>query len=97
MAFVLVAGAAVVLAACSSGSSSSPTTRASSPPTTAARASTTTTGAAPKNGLPPIRHVFVIVLENEGYENTFGTPSADPYLAGSTTGSASTPTSTTSP
>jgi len=30
---------------------------------------------------PPIRHVFVIVLENESYESTFGDPSADPYLA----------------
>jgi hypothetical protein len=28
-----------------------------------------------------IRHVFVIVLENEGYAATFGNPSADPYLA----------------
>ena len=31
--------------------------------------------------LPPIRHVFVIVLENENYAETFGDPSADPYLA----------------
>lgn len=30
---------------------------------------------------PKIRHVFVIVLENQGYAATFGTPSADPYLA----------------
>ena len=30
---------------------------------------------------PPVRHVFVIVLENEGYAATFGNPSADPYLA----------------
>jgi hypothetical protein len=30
---------------------------------------------------PPIRHVFVIVLENQGYAATFGNPSADPYLA----------------
>ena len=30
---------------------------------------------------PVIRHVFVIVLENQGYAATFGTPSADPYLA----------------
>jgi hypothetical protein len=28
-----------------------------------------------------IGHVFVIVLENEGYASTFGNPSADPYLA----------------
>jgi hypothetical protein len=30
---------------------------------------------------PKIRHVFVIMLENEGYAATFGNPSADPYLA----------------
>lgn len=30
---------------------------------------------------PPVRHVFVIVLENEGYTATFGNPVADPYLA----------------
>src|SRR5438552_16124631 len=27
---------------------------------------------------PSIRHVFVIVLENEGYGATFGNPAADP-------------------
>ncbi len=32
-------------------------------------------------GLPGIRHVFVIMLENEGYASTFGSPSNDPYLA----------------
>ncbi len=32
-------------------------------------------------GLPPIRHVFVIMLENQGYAATFGDPAADPYLA----------------
>jgi hypothetical protein len=31
--------------------------------------------------LPKVRHVFVIVLENEDYASTFGEPSADPYLA----------------
>lgn len=31
--------------------------------------------------LPPIHHVFVIVLENETSTSTFGDPSADPYLA----------------
>jgi hypothetical protein len=29
----------------------------------------------------PIRHVFIIVLENKGYETTFGSGSAAPYLA----------------
>jgi phosphatidylinositol-3-phosphatase len=31
--------------------------------------------------LPPVKHVWVIVLENEDYAHTFGSPSADPYLA----------------
>jgi phosphatidylinositol-3-phosphatase len=31
--------------------------------------------------LPPVRHVFVIMLENQRYTATFGNPSADPYLA----------------
>jgi hypothetical protein len=31
--------------------------------------------------LPPVQHVFVIMLENEDYASTFGDPSADPYLA----------------
>jgi hypothetical protein len=33
-------------------------------------------------GLPPIRHVFVINLENKGYTGTFGPGSAAPYLSG---------------
>ena len=32
--------------------------------------------------LPPIKHVFVIVLENESYSATFGDRAAYPYLAG---------------
>jgi hypothetical protein len=31
--------------------------------------------------LPKVRHVFVILVENQGYKETFGNPSADPYLA----------------
>ncbi|MHB8293962.1 MAG: alkaline phosphatase family protein [Acidimicrobiales bacterium] len=30
---------------------------------------------------PPVRHVFVIMLENQGYAPAFGNPSADPYLS----------------
>ncbi|HUY64024.1 MAG TPA: alkaline phosphatase family protein [Acidimicrobiales bacterium] len=33
------------------------------------------------SAVPPIKHVFVIVLENETSTSTFGNPSADPYLA----------------
>lgn len=31
--------------------------------------------------LPPVKHVFIIVLENKGYAETFGTNSAAPYLS----------------
>jgi phosphatidylinositol-3-phosphatase len=31
--------------------------------------------------LPPIKHIWVIVLENQDYADTFGDPAADPYLA----------------
>ena len=30
---------------------------------------------------PPIKHVWYIDLENEGLSQSFGDPSADPYLA----------------
>ena len=30
---------------------------------------------------PPIKHVWYIDLENEGYNQSFGDPAADPYLA----------------
>src|SRR3954447_17964686 len=30
---------------------------------------------------PPIKHVFVITLENKGFDETFGPSSAAPYLA----------------
>jgi phosphatidylinositol-3-phosphatase len=33
------------------------------------------------SSLPAIRHVFVIMLENDGYAATFGSPTKDPYLA----------------
>ena len=33
------------------------------------------------SALPAVRHVFVIMLENNGYAATFGSPTKDPYLA----------------
>jgi hypothetical protein len=42
-------------------------------------ASTSAVGA--PTTLPPLHHVFVIVLENETSTSTFGDPTADPYLA----------------
>jgi hypothetical protein len=41
----------------------------------------TAAGAAAKAKLPPIKHVFVINLENKGYEETFGASSPAPYLS----------------
>jgi len=67
LAVALVGTLAVLMAACSSGSSTSTTT--------------TKAASGPSTGLPPIHHVFVIVLENEGYGITFGNPTADSYLA----------------
>ncbi|HVA22183.1 MAG TPA: alkaline phosphatase family protein [Candidatus Micrarchaeia archaeon] len=38
--------------------------------------------AGPARGLgPPIRHVFVITLENTSFASSFGDPASDPYLA----------------
>jgi len=84
-----VTAVAVLLAtaACSStaqGPSAPSTSRAATHPAVTTPATTSATASVPSaaTGLPPIRHVFVIVLENEGYASTFGTPSDDPYLAG---------------
>ena len=41
----------------------------------------TSAGSAAPGGLRAVRHVWVIELENQGYAQSFGTPSADPYLA----------------
>ena len=38
-------------------------------------------GSAAPGSLREVRHVWVIELENQGYTQSFGTPSADPYLA----------------
>ena len=46
-----------------------------------AAASAPSTQAATARPAPKIGHIFVITLENEGYAQTFGSPSADPYLA----------------
>ena len=67
---------AVLAAACSSGGSSTATTE-----TTLATGKALPAAVSPSTGLPPIRHVFVIVLENEDYADTFGDPGADPELA----------------
>jgi len=76
LAFALTGALAVLAAACSSGSSSTATTA-----TTLATGKARPPAVSTSTGLPPIRHVFVIVLENEGYADTFADASSDPYLA----------------
>ncbi len=64
--------AALVLTSCSSGTgSASPSTVA--PTTTGTKVTGT--------GLPAVRHVFVIVLENKSYSETWGPDPGAPYLA----------------
>src|SRR5690242_3002925 len=67
----------LVLAACTS-----PAGRLGSGAGTAARdAGSGSAAAGGRQGLSPVRHVWVIELENQGYAQSFGTPTADPYLA----------------
>jgi hypothetical protein len=68
---------ALALAACSSGGTASTSTTS----TTVKATTSTTTPSVSGTGLPAIKHVFVIVLENEGYATTFASPANDPYLA----------------
>jgi phosphatidylinositol-3-phosphatase len=75
---------ALVTAACSQGGAASTSTRAEHLPPASSSPSTstsTTTSTLAADGLPPIRHVFIMVFENEGYATTFGDPTNDPYLA----------------
>ena len=81
---VLLTLVAVVAAACSStptGAPSATSSTAAAPSSSTIPTTSTATSTTSADGLPAIRHVFVIVLENEGYTTTFGTPSNDPYLA----------------
>ena len=63
----------LVLAGCASQGEGTGTTGTSAGPGSAAPGS--------RHGLSAARHVWVIELENQGYQQSFGTPSADPYLA----------------
>src|SRR5579875_3490535 len=75
MSLVLAAAAVTLLAACaSSGATKNGRTTATNRQAAAK--------AKPAYKLPPVRHLFVIMLENESYGATFGDPSAFPYLAG---------------
>ncbi|HYV80567.1 MAG TPA: hypothetical protein VE979_20790, partial [Streptosporangiaceae bacterium] len=64
----------VVLAACTS-------TAGRPGPGTGTAGTPAGSGPAAPGGLRALRHVWVIELENQGYTQSFGTLSADPYLA----------------
>jgi hypothetical protein len=66
--------AALTLASCSSPAQSAGTTSTTGPP-----ASTATTAVA-VGAPPPIHHVFLIVLENKSYAETWGPDPGAPYL-----------------
>ncbi len=88
LAVTVVVTVAVVLGGCAS--STRPASAGSS--TSVGSSGTSSTVGAPTTStqhafhLSDIRHVFVIVLENESYAATFGTPSNDPYLASTLVG-----------
>lgn len=72
-------GGSAASSGASSGASSA-TTMATTTPTTATTPTTSTTPATTNPyGLPAIRHVFVIMLADQGYSQTFG--STDSYLS----------------
>lgn len=72
---VLVAASTLALVGCNSSSSSS-----SSNPATTSTAACTPTTQYTETAPPPIEHVFVIVLENKSFEETFGAASPAVYL-----------------
>jgi phosphatidylinositol-3-phosphatase len=57
------------------------TVTAAAPSTTTSGAGTSTTPAANPSGLPPVKHVFLIVLSGQGYQQMYGADTDLPYLA----------------
>jgi hypothetical protein len=78
--------AAIVIAGCSTGTGKAATSSSSSSPVTTSGSTSTTNGGHRLFALTDIRHVFVVVLENESYSSTFGSPGNDPYLASTLVG-----------
>jgi hypothetical protein len=55
---------------------------AASPPPASSSTSQTSTGSGPSaNGLPPVKHVFLVVLSGQGFNEAFVHIAGDPYLA----------------
>jgi hypothetical protein len=79
-AAVAFAAVGALIALVATLASAAPASRVRNP-TSAAPASAVRSAAVASAALPPIRHVFVIVLENESASTTFGAHSPAPYLA----------------
>src|ERR1700749_4111089 len=75
--WLLAAILPLVLVACTSTAGQ----RGAGTGTTATAAGSGSPAPAGGQALAAVRHVWVIELENQGYAQSFGTPSADPYLA----------------
>jgi hypothetical protein len=75
---IAAAPPAAATAAASNASPSAPAASGGTQTTTARSSTTTTTTKA--GPLPPIKHVFMIVLSNQDYNQTFGHYVNDPYL-----------------
>jgi len=71
-------GSSSASAAPAAASASTPTTSSSTPSSTTP---TTTTPTTSTSELPPIKHVFIVVLADQGYDQTFGPASRDKYLS----------------
>jgi hypothetical protein len=58
------------------------TPAASTSPSSSSSTGTSPTATQPTPSvLPPVKHVFLIVLSDERYDESFGAPTSDPYLA----------------
>ena len=75
------AAAAILAGACSSSHDHAAAAAAAADSTAVAAAPAPAAPARPDFTPPAIKHVFVIVLENQGYTTTFGAASPAPYLA----------------
>ena len=71
-----------VLLALAVGLALSPATASGGAGQAAGQGAAAATRPARPSYVPPIRHVFLINIENKGYDETFGTGTASPYLAG---------------
>ncbi|MBV9603813.1 MAG: hypothetical protein JO027_01830 [Solirubrobacterales bacterium] len=76
-------GGPAAAASPAAGASTAPAQAAASPSTSPTSTSTTGTSTTPNaNGLPPVKHVFLIVLSDRGFTRSFGAGTAGGYLSG---------------